>query len=128
MIQVVFLVPAYFTEIGRTVSRLGTLFLFTGSELSYPELAYYTEIGKTISKDWEYGFHLKDPGCLPGFGHNTEIGKEFSETGNMVLSYGVQVVYQDLAYYTEFENNIPNQEYSFHLLGSWLSTWIRYIL
>ena len=109
--------PAYYTEIWKRVSRLGTLFLFTGSELSYPELAYYTEIGKTISKDWEYGFHLKDPGCLPGFGHNTEIGKEFSETGNMVLSYWVQVVYQDLAYYTEFENNFRNQEHSFHLLG-----------
>ena len=93
MIQVVFLVPAYFTEIGRTVSRLGTLFVFAGSELSYPELAYYTEIGKTISKDWEHGFiyrirvvyldleivetitrdqesrsHLLDPGYLPGSG------------------------------------------------------------
>ena len=73
------------------MSRLGTLFLFTGSELSYPELAYYTEIGKTISKDWEYGFHLQDPGCLPGFGHYTEIGKRIFrdwEHGSQLLGPG----------------------------------------
>ena len=142
-IQEVYLDPAYYTEIWRTVSRLGTLnwqiiqklgkqFPKTGNMFSFTGSGLSTWIW-TLYRNWEKNFQrLGTWFSVTGSRLSTRIWhiiqnlRTISGTRNTVFIYWVRVGYPDQAY-----RNLGKQfsETRNTVLVTWsgLSTWIWHI-